>query len=96
MMAQKTYAWINASGTVGQVITTDADLAALYAPDFVAACVDVTAVTPQPADHWTATKSSAGVWSFAAQVAATVCPCPAGDSGAIVDQPAGQSRRRNG
>ncbi|WP_242621896.1 hypothetical protein [Komagataeibacter xylinus] len=72
MMAQKTYAWINARGTVGQVITTDADLSTLYAPDFVAACVDVTAVTPQPADHWTATKSAAGVWSFAAPVAATV------------------------
>ncbi|WP_308719015.1 hypothetical protein [Komagataeibacter xylinus] len=71
-MTAKTYAWIDPQGLVGQTITTDADLSTLYAPDFVAACVDVTSVTPQPAQHWTATKSTAGVWSFATPVAATV------------------------
>lgn len=69
-MTQKTYAWINSSGTVGQIITTNADLSNLYAPDFVEACVDVSAVNPQPADHWTATKSADGSWSFAAPVVA--------------------------
>ncbi|WP_308719178.1 hypothetical protein [Komagataeibacter xylinus] len=71
-MTAKTYAWISPQGTVGQIITTEADLSTLYAPDFVAACVDVTGVTPVPDQHWTATKSAAGAWAFAAPVAATV------------------------
>lgn len=61
-MTSKTYAWIN-NGSVGQIITTTDDLSTLYAPGFVAACVDVTNVTPTPADGWTATETN-GAWSF--------------------------------
>lgn len=61
-MTSKTYAWIN-NGSVGQIITTTDDLSTLYAPGFVAACIDVTNVTPAPSGGWTATETS-GTWSF--------------------------------
>ncbi|BAK83977.1 hypothetical protein [Komagataeibacter medellinensis] len=70
-MATSTYAWVH-NGVVGQIITTDATLSSLYAPDFVAACVDVTAVSPVPQERWTATQAASGAWTFAAPVAAVV------------------------
>lgn len=56
----KTYARID-HGIVMELFSTDADIADLFHPDLV--WVDVTDVTPQPNDNWSAT-AAAGQWSF--------------------------------
>lgn len=63
-MAGKTYAWIN-NGSVGQIISTDVDISTLYAPGFVASCVDVTNVSPIPAEGDIAAQTN-GTWLFSA------------------------------
>lgn len=65
-MTISTYAWVN-EGTVRQIIHTEQQLSSLYSSEFVAGCIDITAVSPQPEDGWSAEQTSSG-WLFAAPV----------------------------
>jgi hypothetical protein len=56
----KTYARI-ANGAVFELIETDGNIEEMFTPDLV--WVDVTDVSPQPQQRWTAVESD-GVWAF--------------------------------
>jgi len=60
----KTYANI-AAGVVQYLLPTDGDITEMFHPDML--WVDVTSVSPLPAEGWAAVEAD-GVWSFAAPI----------------------------
>lgn len=58
----KVYAYIS-RGIVAQIISTEHDIKEQFSPEFVANCVDVTEISPQPEENWVATQIDSA-WKF--------------------------------